>query len=156
MKKKLKASDIEIAVAEYLNVRTNLIVPNISWGMFLHECDLLVLTPAGFAWEVEIKISRADLIKDKEKRHGHHNNKIKSLYFAIPDYLEYCIEHIPERAGVISVNDKLRCKTLRRPISVKCPYRFTMQERYKVARLGSMRIWGLKRKIRYNQTLQGE
>ena len=144
---KLKTIDIEIAVATYLNVRTNLIVPNISWGLFLHECDLLVITPAGYAWEIEIKVTKADLIKDKEKRHGHRNRKIKDLYFAMPDYLEPHIEHVPERAGIILVNKNLRCKTLRRPKSKKTPYRFSQKERYKVARLGSMRIWGLKKNI---------
>ena len=146
-KKKLKTIDIEIAVASYLNVRTNLIVPNISWGMFLHECDLLVLTPAGYAWEIEIKTTRSDLIKDKKKRHGHRNGKIKYLYFAMPDYLEHCVEHVPERAGVILVNDKLRCRTHRRPKFNKSAYRFSQDERYQVARLGSMRIWGLKKKL---------
>jgi len=152
---KLKAIDIETAVANYFNIRTNLIVPNISWGMFLHECDLLVVTPAGFAWEIEIKVTRADLIKDKDKHHGHYNRKIKDLYFAIPDYLEYCIEYIPDRAGIIIVNERLRCKTVRRPILNKNPYKFSIEERYKVARLGSMRIWGLKKKLTKARAREG-
>lgn len=77
-RKKLKTIDIEVAVATYLNVRTNLIVPNISWGMFLHECDLLVLTPAGFAWEIEIKTTKADLIKDQKKNMVTITKKLKT------------------------------------------------------------------------------
>lgn len=150
---KLKAIDIEIAVAEYLNVRTNLIVPNVSWGLFLHECDILVITPAGYAWEVEIKVTKADLIKDKEKRHDHRNKKIKDLYFALPYYLEPYIEHVPARAGIIFVDENLRCKTFRRPRPNKAAYRFSEAERYKVARLGSMRIWSLKKKILHNHRL---
>ena len=64
----MKAIDIELAVSNYLNPRTNLIVPNVHWGMCLHECDLLVITRSGYAWEVEIKVSRVDLIKNKEKK----------------------------------------------------------------------------------------
>jgi len=155
MIQKLKTIDMEIAVATYLNIRTNLIVPNISWGMSLHECDLLVITPSGCGWEIEIKVTKSDLIKDKEKYHGHYNKKIKDLYFAIPDYLMDCIEHIPERAGIILVNNKLQCKTYRRPKSTKNAYQFSQAERYKVARLGSMRIWGLKRKLN-NLKKQGD
>lgn len=167
--KKLKTVDIELAVASYLGLYMNLIVPNVR-GIGLHECDLLVVSNAGYAWEVEIKISKADLIKDKEKKHGHSSSKIKYLYFAIPDYLLDCLEHIPERAGIISVNSKSLlellynernlssrdlmylmgercCKTIRKPIGCKKPYKFSEAERFKVAMLGSMRIWGLKRKL---------
>ena len=45
----------------FFNYRANLIVPNISWGLGLHECDLLVLTSSGYATEIEIKVSKADL-----------------------------------------------------------------------------------------------
>ena len=153
-KKRLKTIDIEIAVAIYFNIRVNLIVPNISWGLFLHECDLLILTPAGFAWEIEIKITKADLIKDKEKKHKHYNSKIKSLYFAIPDYLKHCIEYIPKRAGIILVNERLHCETFRKPETNKNARKFSLNERYHMARLGSMRIWRLKKKIQSLLMLQ--
>jgi len=143
----MKAIDIEIAVANYFNIRQNLIVPNISWGLFIHECDLLVITKAGYAWEVEIKVSRSDLIKDKEKRHGHFDKRIKDLYFAMPEAMEKDIEHVPERAGIILVNDRLRCKTLRKPQSNKNAIPFTDKEKFQVARLGALRIWGLKKKL---------
>lgn len=162
--KKLKTIDIEIAVAMYLNPRVNLIVPNIGWGMFIHECDLLVITKHGYATEIEIKTSRADLIKDKNKGHNHENRRVKCLYFAIPDYLLLYQEHIPERAGIIVVDSKhefflnykigrinfcpeMLCETIREPKSNKTPYKFKDKEMYNVARLGAMRIWGLKRKI---------
>jgi len=88
--------EMEIALAEYFGIRQNLIVPNVSWGMDSHECDLFILTPAGYGWEVEIKVSKADLFKDKHKRHRHNSSKIKFLYFAIPEYLERYIDEIPE------------------------------------------------------------
>ena len=66
----ITTTEMEVALAHYLNMRVNLIVPNISWGMFIHECDLLVITPAGYMWEVEIKVSKQDLSRDSKKRIG--------------------------------------------------------------------------------------
>jgi hypothetical protein len=139
--------EIEVAVAEYFNPRTNLIVPNVSWGMFLHECDLLVLTPSGYAYEIEIKTSKQDLIKDLDKPHKHDSKKIKKLYFAIPSKLVDCISYIPERAGVIIINEETRrCKKIREA-KVWNNYKFSDSDRYMLARLGSMRIWNLKQKL---------
>jgi len=150
----IRTLDVEIALAEYFNPRANLIVPNISWGMNLHECDILIITSSGYAWEVEIKVNKYDLMKDKNKRHGHNSEKIKFLYFAIPESLLGYQVHIPERAGIIIVKhypnahwQPYRCNRIRKP-RVNSKYKFTDRERYDVARLGAIRIWNLKRKIR--------
>lgn len=163
----MKTLEMEIALAEHFNARVNLIVTNIHWGMFIHEMDLLVLTKAGYASEVEIKVSRADLVKDKEKRHGHFDSqhRIKHLYFAIPEKLRPHIEHIPERAGIIIVSKSMGrfgrytkdgyetyeqqtypCDVIRQP-QVLSKYKFSEKERYNMARLGAMRIWTMKKKI---------
>lgn len=145
--KRLKAVDVELAVVNYFNPRTCLIVPNVWWGMFDHECDLLIVTKAGFAWEIEIKVSVADLKLDKNKRHGHLDKKIKDLYFAMPDYMESHIEHVPAHAGIILVKQNRQCTMLRKPKSAPKPYKFTDEDRFRVARLGALRIWGLKKKL---------
>ena len=148
--KKLKVIDMELSLSTYLNARTNLIVPNVHWGIDIHECDLLVITPSGYAWEVEIKTSKADLLKDKEKSHGHIDpqGRIKHLYFALPDYLEEHIMHIPHHAGIIVVNSEHgHCKTIRKP-GIMGKYKWSDKERFMVARLGALRIWRLKKKIR--------
>jgi hypothetical protein len=151
---------MEIAVSSYFSPRRNLIVPNVSWGMFSHEVDLCVLSPAGYATEVEIKVSRSDLIKDKEKRHGHDGIMIKHLYFAIPEHLEKDIEHIPERAGVLVVkwNEPWKmygsraiegywsCKK-KRDAKLQYKRKWTDYERNNLLRLGAMRIWRLKEKL---------
>lgn len=158
---KPKTLTMEVAVANYFSPRRNLIVPNVSWGMFRHEVDLCVLSPAGYATEVEIKVSRSDLIKDKEKRHGHDEPMIKYLYFAIPVHLEKDIEHIPDRAGVLTVrwnepfNNRYTgkmyggwwsCKKIRGS-KVNYNRKWTTSERDNLLRLGAMRIWGLKEKL---------
>jgi len=66
----MTSKEIEILVADYFNYRANLIVPNVSWGLGVHECDILVLTKAGYAWEVEIKTSVADVKADLKKSTG--------------------------------------------------------------------------------------
>lgn len=147
---KITTLEMEIKVADFFCFQRNLIVPGISWGLQMHECDLLVLTPANYAWEVEIKISKADLVKDRSKTHGHYDLRISRLYFAIPEYLQPEIKHIPERAGILIVKTgKRRCVMLRKPKKSRAPYKFTEQERLKMAELGAMRLWGLKRKIRF-------
>ena len=159
---KITTPEIECAVANHFNYRANLIVPNVHWGMAIHECDLLVVTKAGYAYEVEIKITKADLKKDSEKLHGHQDNRIKYLYFAIPDYLEDSTDLIPERAGIIVVETgplkttkyggrtytwNRKCRVVRQPILNMLATSFSPDDRYKVARLGALRIWRLKQKL---------
>jgi hypothetical protein len=150
-KEKLTCVDIEIAIASRFGYLENLIVPGVHWGLDLHECDVLVLSKAGYATEVEIKTSKSDLIADKKKRHGHFSDRIKYLYFALPDYLKDCIEHVPERAGIILVGssgaNRGRTNIIRKPKHNKSR-KFSEVERCKMARLGAIRIWGLKQTIR--------
>jgi hypothetical protein len=154
----ITTAEMECAVAGFLNWRANLIVPNVTWGMDVHECDLLVCTRASYLWEVEIKVSKADLKKDAEKRHGHHSALIKHLYFAIPTYLTDCADLIPERAGIITVEHPARddswlgrrvrsVRKIREPQTNVAARPISEAQRYKLARLGAMRIWGLSNKL---------
>lgn len=143
-----KAGWIELSIARWFGIRQNLIVPNVSWGLWIHECDVLVLTKAGYALEVEIKVSKSDLIKDGEKRHGHRSEKIKRLYFAIPEKLEKHMDLIPERAGVIVVRPSKtihgRCDMIRPGEVNKAARPLGDKDREQLARLGALRIWDLK------------
>lgn len=163
--KKITTLEMEVELSKFLNHRMNLVIPNVSWGMFGHECDLIKLTPSGFCSEIEIKISLSDLKKDNEKKHNHidsgapyevhtNGNKIKYLYFAIPEYLEQHIEHIPERAGILILREKknfykekyLKFFQIRAP-KKQSNYRFSEKERIKLLSLMAMRIWRLKQKL---------
>lgn len=151
MSKKLTASDVEIQVARLFNYRVNLIVPNVSWGLNLrHECDLLIVTPARYATEVEIKVTASDIRADKRKHHDHNSTKIRRFFFAVPDYLASCPD-LPEDAGLISVdsqNKSWHTKIVRRPRFNKTARPLTEAEYNKLAQLGCMRIWDLKEHIR--------
>ncbi len=152
---------MELALAKYFNSRANLIVPNVHWGMNMHECDLLIVSQAGYVTEVEIKISMSDLIADAKKKHGHRDRNIKYLYFALPHKMMDTPEKfkriemvVPERAGIIGVwpptDDRWpnwRCGRIRDAITMKGAGKMTDAYRYKVARLGALRIWNLKQKL---------
>ena len=160
----MKTIEIEIAIIKYLDYRQNLTVPNISWSFFNHECDLLSLSKSGYATEIEIKISKSDLKKDKEKWHNHYSQLIKNFYFAVPEELkEYAINNIPKEAGLLIVSkiendinlkiygntDKFHYSVtkIKNCIPRKYAKKWVDKDRYKLARLGTMRIAGLKEKI---------
>ena len=157
MIEKITTSEMEIALSTWLDYRANLIVPNVYWGMNVHECDLLVVSRAGYLTEIEIKVSRANLKADAKKWHGHESDQIKRLFFALPDYLEHCIDMVPERAGIILVRPMQqkdidagwspRCREIRPAKRNPAATKISDADRYKIARLGALRIWRLKRKL---------
>lgn len=141
---------IELALARYFNHRLNLIVPNVSWGLHElgHECDLLVVRPSGFAVEVEIKISRGDLVKDQQKWHGHKSKLLRQLWFAVPERLLKHADLVPDHAGILSATwDRcgvLNIKSHRAAAINKDARALTEAQILKVSHLGCMRIWSLK------------
>lgn len=151
----MKTIDMEIELMKHFGVRKNIIVPNVSWGMLPYEADLVVLTKSNYATEIEIKISKADLKKDKEKNHTHNSNYFKYLYFAVPEELkDFALTEIPEKAGLISVHNNtyhnfryITCDVVRQPKLNKSHTQWSAADRYKLAELGTMRILGLKNKV---------
>ena len=141
-------AEIEIACARYFNHRVNIIVPNVWWGLGMnHECDLFVLTPAGFAYEVEIKTSKSDLKADLKKRHRHDSKLIKKLYFAVPKKLETCVELIPAHAGVLIVYPSGHVLKTREAENNKYAIRIPEAKKHKLLHLGLMRVWSLKKAV---------
>lgn len=143
-------SEIETAVAGYFDPRRCVVVPNVWWGMdLMHECDLFVLTKSGFAYEVEIKTSSSDLKRDILKRHGHKSKMLKRLYFAIPlKLLEANREYIPAHAGILTVNHRGLVKKEREAKINNDAVPLKPEQQLKLAHLGTMRIWTLKKELR--------
>lgn len=150
--------EMEIALIKFFEPSRNLIVPNVSWGLGLSECDLLILTKAGYATEIEIKIAKSDLIRDKKKKHEHNKNSnlVKYLYFAVPSFLvRDALEVIPKRAGLYKVKKIYTYdrKTHYRVILIKkaeanrYAKAWMKMDKYRLARLGALRILHLKEKI---------
>jgi hypothetical protein len=135
--------------------RSHYVIPNVSWGMgFNHELDLLSINPdTRFGTEIEIKVSKADLKKDLEKRHAHKDCKIKYLYFAGPESLkDTMFEFVPKDAGIITVfkdqykTKRYQCTIRRMPKRTKGGYTFSDKELMQLLRLGTMRYWMLQKK----------
>lgn len=152
---KIHAGDIELALAHRYKWRQNLIVPNVYYGLnFRYELDLMIVTPSGWATEIEIKVSVADLKADRKKTHNHYSNRIKYLYFAVPEDLRApALELIPERAGLFIVRPDLelyeyrKTEIIKSPITNKLARKITTSERIKLNELATMRIWSLKEVI---------
>ena len=141
-------TEIELVVAGYFNTRLNMVVPNIFWGLGLvHECDLFVLTKTGWAYEVEIKISKSDLKKDIKKNHLHSSNLLRKLYFAIPKKLESEINLIPEHAGILVIHNNGGVYKIREAKLNEKAIKVTAEQKIKLGQLAAMRIWNLKSEI---------
>lgn len=145
----LNSTDLEIAVARSFNYRQNLIVPNVFWGLgFKHEIDVLVLTPANYAYEIEIKTAKSDLKRDFLKPHGHRSNRLRKQFFCVTKDLEelaltLILEETPEW-GLLVVEEGRDVRTVRYPTINKLARPFTEDERQKLYDLAAMRIWSLK------------
>jgi len=151
---KLTTPKLELLVAGHFGTRQNIIVPNVSWGLLNHEADLLVCRPSLWAEEVELKISKADLRRDraKDRGRGHKVSKlIRKLWFAVPEELAG-MEEIPDWAGIIkAVYDPRRghwyTQTVRAPKAIKGARKLTLDELHQLMRLGVLRVWTLKHKV---------
>lgn len=147
----LTAQDIEIAVANHFDYRRNLIVPNVHWGLGLsYECDLVVLRPSNWGFEVEIKISRSDIKADLRKFHKHDCKLFRELYFAVPAALADDA-NIPVRAGILSVSPddygRLRVETVRPAERRRDATKWEPRYRTALYRLAAMRTWTLKQHL---------
>lgn len=144
--------DIELAVANNFGYRQNLIVPNVSWGLNLgHEADMFIVSPSGYATEVEIKVSASDLKRDLLKLHNHASPRIKRYYFAVPKKLETIAKTVAhEHWGILTLSDpdSYFMETARPARVIKGAKPLTTSEIIDLGRLAAMRIWTLKRSLK--------
>ena len=154
-------TNITLMLAEYYDVRRNIVVPNVSWGLFWHEADLVVVTKAGYLSEIEIKRSWTDFLADFKKRRYHDDDRIARFYYAVPecmyqpvkDYLEenshkQCISKEPEMPGIIIYRTMdepqyRRVEIIRDPVSYKKATPLAEKDILQIARLGTLRYWSL-------------
>ena len=100
--------EMEIAVMKDCDIRQNIVVPNVSFGIVrysyekgkekydeLHECDILKVTLSGYATEYEIKVSESDFKADAKKKHSHDSKFIKQMYYVVPfEMLVFALKHL--------------------------------------------------------------
>ena len=147
----MNALDIEIAVAHHFDWLRNIIVPNVSYGWGLrYEADMVIVTKAGYAQEVEIKCTRGDIKADLKKQHSHDSNRFRRLWFAVPEKLADN-PNIPERAGILAVIDGvygMSVKTVRGGFINRQAIKMEDYHVRKLLELGVMRVWSLKEHVR--------
>lgn len=126
-------------------------VPNVVSYTFCpgYESDLMCLSKSGVLHEVEIKISKSDLIKDKSKNECAHNGPLTSyVWFAVPaDILEKVQSDVAPEFGLVTVRsndvpEKLRYYTrvIRRPVKRTVPG-LSVDQREQFLRIGVARMW---------------
>ena len=66
------------------NKRSDIMVPNLSWGFLPYEADFVVMTKSGYLTEVEIKRSWEDFKADFNKDHRHDDERIYHFFYCVP------------------------------------------------------------------------
>lgn len=156
----MKTLELEIKVMQYFGVQENVVVPNVYNGIGLnYEADIVVLNKSNYATEIEIKTSKADLMKDKEKKNYHNSNLFKYLFFAVPENLkEIALKEIPVSAGLFLIRKNTEIKkngivyykeiiVSREAVKNEACLKWSDEQRNNLMRLGTMRILGLKQKV---------
>lgn len=152
--------EIEVALAKYdrFNYIKNIVAFNVNgWGGKLpiwHECDMLILSKAGYLTEIEIKRSWTDFLADFKKRHSHESQGlIKYFFYAVPSsivnkVIEYINNNNIACNGVYSYTEELYIREHGVNSSATRNYRkLTLEERLELARYGAMRSVMLKKKL---------
>ena len=161
---KLSVKDIQLAIrnSSYCDLRSDLIVPNVSWGMLTYEADLIQVKKSDLVVEYEIKRSFEDFKKDFTKYHTHNDPIIAYFYYVIPEKLKdkvkvFLIDHFGssenspavlcynENGGIYSVVDDNH-KTFGNP-KRKNYVKITDVQRATLGRLVSIRYWNVQNEI---------
>jgi hypothetical protein len=157
------ANDIEIALTvgyqSKFNVRRYFVVPNVYWGIGLsHEADLLAISSSKYAHEIEIKVSVSDMKADLRKhKHSVQSFKIRALWYAMPvSIYDKVKETIPEKAGIITIDDNTRMsEVIRKPKINTSAKKISDRDYLKLGHLMTMRYWNLKETVfRYHRGKQ--
>lgn len=161
--KEVKTIDIELAIMRKMKFIQNIIVPNISemCGFLRFETDMVVLSKSGYATGFEIKVSKSDLKADfKKDQHvlsndllkgefwfRHYYGKFKYFYYAVPEFLlEETLRLVPDTFGVYYLDEYNRF-IMARASKELFRYKWTDSERVNLMRLGTMRIYSLKKSL---------
>jgi hypothetical protein len=167
-----------LAHIDQFNLRRNVVVPNVSFGLLEYEADFVSMSKSGYLTEVEIKRSWEDFRKDFKKKHMHDDPRIAYFYYCVPKSIAYRVmdalyfvepantirkyritgikEGVPTNAGLITYDNHdwqgNKCKWIDIDFMAiagrrKAARKLTDQEQLKLAHLGCMRLWDLKKKI---------
>lgn len=159
----MKTIEAELKLFRSFDFRQKLIVTNVTNNSNLpiyFETDMVVMTGANYVTGIEIKVSKSDLKNDLKKRHvvrsgfqnnfNHYYKAFKHFCYAVPEeLLEECEKQVDDRFGIINLS-KTKYNTVnyyRSPVFLH-NYKWTDKQRYELSRLGAMRVYNLKQKIK--------
>ena len=109
----MKTQRIEVELLKHFDFTQNLIVNNVTTTSRLvnFETDLLVLSKAGYAHGVEIKVSKSDFKNDFKKSHiktldmERYFKNLKFFSYAFPSkLLDFAQNNVDERFGLYSIS----------------------------------------------------
>ena len=170
--------DIELALAREFEWKRNLVVFNVH-GLsgrlnIQHECDMLVMTKAGYLTEVEIKRTFTDFCADFRKRHHHesHGCDIKEFWYCVPEGIyERCLSKLAEQkllpTGILCYDEELNFSRKDvRPVRREAPDAVRLyavdakplflEQQFELARLGAMRQVSLRERIAAMEAGRGD
>jgi len=152
----LSVKEIELALLDWCGgERNNIAVPNVTTGLFWglpFEADLLVTSRSGYVTEFEIKRSYRDFVADFKKDTCAHNApQIYNFYYVVPiaiieKVLEYLRENTDDEPAVLAYDENGKFKKYGGYPKRKGGRKLFIEEQLKLARLGAMRYWALRRK----------
>lgn len=142
------------------NPRTDLMVPNVSWGLLPYEADFIIMTPNGYLTEIEIKRSFEDFKADFKKGHKHDDERIYHFYYCVPvgikdkviEFLDETYKYSGERSkpALLTYNEQGGVTKERygysdagRSIKVR---KLFLEEQLKLAKLAAFRYWSTEEK----------
>ena len=150
----MKIKDIQKAVTVGYNSPFNLkanycVVSNVSWGLFTWgEADLIALRKSGYLIEGEIKISKQDFLKDKDKKKFNNclvrwEKDIKEFYYIVPEELsDFAMANTSYGVIATSItNYGYSVKVLRGAIVSKNAVKLPEKQQVNLLRLGCFRFW---------------
>lgn len=171
MKTNRSLYEIEIALAKHpdFSFKRNIVVFNVN-GIsgrlpIFHECDMLVCSKSGYLTEIEIKRSWTDFVADFNKKHKHESEgMIKYFYYCLPESFDLEKTYqIIEKNGIqysgIYFYDKslhFQFHGYRLDLGNRLIYvnralekfsKLYLEQQLELARLGAMRVVGLKEKL---------
>lgn len=163
--------EIEVALAEspFFSFKTNIIAFNVC-GLsatlpIFHECDMLLVSKSGYLTEIEIKRSFEDFKKDFKKSHKHEDmGLIKNFWFCVPKSIYQKIldskildDNFNTYFSFILYDEDLRLElrtwsefatdVMKEKVVDRNYRKLFLEQILEIARLGSMRVIGLKKKL---------
>lgn len=156
----LSISQIHLALRNsgIWNKRSDIMIPNLSWGLLDYEADFVVLSKSGYLTEVEIKRSWEDFKADFNKKHKHDADQVYYFYYCVPEKIYDKVISFFQLKSSDNININLPAVIyytesgnivrtgFGNPYSRGKRRKLFLEEQLIIARLGQLRYWNLLEK----------